>query len=174
MRRYSLSMLVLIGALSGCAPMDTLPAGSVFEDESIEKQAASQINSQHIRNAHVNATSFNRRLLLTGEVPSEAIKSAIERLVTDLSKVRAISNELVVSDIRGIASLTSDSIITSDVKFRFMNNGSFQRSRVKIVTESGTVFLMGLVTRREAASAAELASTTKGVQRVILLFDYLD
>jgi len=174
-RLYRLLMLVsFIGMLPGCAPLDTPPASSVFEDENIEKQAISLINSRHTGTVYVNVTCFNRRLLLTGEVPSDASKSEIEKIVFGVTNVKAISNELVVGDIRGIASRTSDSFVTSDVKFRFVNEGAFHTSQVKIITENGTVFLMGSVNRKEAASAAELASTTKGVQRVVMLFDYLD
>lgn len=172
---YRLVVFVLFcGILTACTPMTTLPASSVFVDETIEKQAIVQLKSRHIDNAHVNVTCFNRRLLLTGEVPSEASKIEIEKIVSGVANIRVISNELVVSEMRGIASFTADSLVISDVKFRFIKNGSFQPSRIKIMAEDGTVFLMGQVNRKEASSVAELASTTKGVRSVILLFDYLD
>lgn len=176
MRRLCrLLMLVsFIGMLPSCAPLDHAPAGSVFDDENIERQAISQINSRHTGTVHVNVTSFNRRLLLSGEVSSDASKSEIEKIVSGVANVRAINNELVVGNIRGIASSTSDSLVTSDVKFRFVNEGAFHTNQVKIITENGTVFLMGSVHRKEAASAAELASTTNGVRRVVMLFEYLD
>lgn len=172
---HRLLMLALfIGALPGCATTDSLPTGSVFEDENIEKQTVSRVNSLHTGSVHVNVTCFNRRLLLTGEVPNDASKGEIEKIVSGVANVKAINNELVVGQISGISSRTSDSWITSDVKFRFINSASFHANQVKVTTESGTVFLMGTVHRREGASAAELASTTNGVQRVVLLFEYLD
>ena len=88
--------------------------------------------------------------------------------------MKAISNELVVSGIAGIASRSSDSIITGDVKLRFVNNKVFQADHIKVVTENGTVFLMGLVYHKEADAAAEIASTTSGVRRVVKVFEYLD
>jgi osmotically-inducible protein OsmY len=160
--------------LSACTPVSTFPNSSVFEDEHIEKQAIAQIKSRHIVNAHVNVTCFNRRLLLTGEVPNETTKSEIEKIVSGVANVKVLSNELVVGETRGIASFTADSLIMSDVKFRFLKYGSFQPSHIKIMAEDATVFLMGKINRKEASSAAELASTTKGVRQVILLFDYLD
>jgi osmotically-inducible protein OsmY len=176
MRRLCLLLVLFLftGMLPGCAPLGPPPAGSVFEDENIENQAISQINSHHTGTVHVNVTCFKRRLLLTGEVPSEASKSEIEKIVSGVANVRAINNELVVGSIRGIASRTSDSLVTSDVKLRFVKEGAFRTNQVKIITENGTVFLMGSVHRKEAASAAELASTTNGVQRVVMLFEYLD
>lgn len=167
-------LILFIGMLSGCSPLDRRPVGSSFVDESIENQAILQINNHHTGIVHVNVTCFNRRLLLTGEVPSAASKSEIETIAAGVPNVRAISNELVVGELRGIASRSADSLITSDVKLRFINYGAFRSSRVKTITEDGTVYLLGLVTHNEAASAADLASTTRGVKRVILLFDYLD
>lgn len=170
----SLLILSVASLLPACAPLNPPPPGSVFEDEHIEKQAISRINSLSTNPVHVSVTCFNRRVLLTGEVPSEASRSEIETIVTGVSNVKAVSNELVVSDINGIASRTSDSLTTSDVKFRFINNGSFNANQVKVVTENGTVFLMGTLHRKQAAFAAELASTTNGVKRVVMVFDYLD
>jgi len=168
------ALILLCGSLSACAPVTTLPNSAVFEDENIENQAISLIKSRHIGNAHINVTCFNRRLLLSGEVQNEASKNEIEKIVSVVANVRAVSNELTVGEMRGIASSTTDSLIISDVKFRFIKYGSFQASRIKIMAEDATVFLMGKINRTDGSSAAELASSTKGVRQVVLLFDYLD
>lgn len=181
MRRFSSLVFALpfLVALPGCVAPQNTPARdsgavSVFDDENIEKDALARINNGHGGNIHVNVTSFNRRLLLTGEVPSAASRAEIEKLVAGVPKLRALSDELVVSDISGVASRTTDSWITSDVKRRLRGSTVFDSSQIKAVAESGTVFLMGNVSRRQGAAAAEIASTTNRVQRVVLLFDYID
>jgi osmotically-inducible protein OsmY len=167
------ALIAFLAAAAGCAPVDRRSSETSFEDENIESQAISRINSLHLENIHVNATSFDRHVLLTGEVPSEDVGAKIAQVVSGTPNIQGVSNELVVGETRGIASQTSDSLITSDVKLRFARS-SLGVGRVKVVTESGTVFLMGLVYRKEGRAAADLASTTKGVERVILLFEYLD
>ncbi len=164
----------IAAGLAGCAAPEERPAVSIFDDENIEKQAIAEINARHTGKVHVNVTAFNRRLLLTGEVPTDASKEEIARIVSGVAKVRAVSNELVVGDISGLSSRTSDSMITSDVKYRLRGNGAFRAEDIKATTEAGTVFLLGNVHRRAGAAAAEVASTTKGVQSVVLVFDYLD
>jgi osmotically-inducible protein OsmY len=123
---------------------------------------------------HVNITSFNRHVLLTGEVPTEEAKADIAKMVAGVQNVKAVSNELAVSGKSSLTSRSGDAIITADVKLRFVNNQVFQPDHVKVITENGVVFLMGLVYHKEASSAAELASTTGGVQRVVKVFEYLD
>ena len=176
MRRIYFILLVIpfLAVLPGCVTPQNLPAVSVFDDENIEKDAISRINSGHSGRVHVNAASFNRRLLLTGEVSSEASRAEIEKLVASVPKVRAVNNELVVGDISGVATRTTDSWITSDIKRRFRGSNSFDAGQIKVVAENGTVFLMGTVHRKEGTSAAEIASTTKKVRSVVLLFEYLD
>lgn len=165
--------LLLASILAGCAPMDRRSVDASVEDRSIENEAISRISARHINDIHVNATSFDRHLLLTGEVPSEPVRGEIGRIVAGMPNVQGVSNELVVGEMRGIASQSADSLTTSDVKLRFAKS-SLGVGRIKVVTEAGTVFLMGLVSRQEGRSAADLASTTKGVERVIMLFEYQD
>lgn len=172
--RLSLAMALVMGMLAACAAPEPPPAASVFDDENIEKEVILRVNSQNTGKVRVNVTCFNRRVLLTGEVPNETSKSEIAKIVSGVPKVRAVSNELIVGEISGISSRTSDSWVTSDVKFRFLKNGAFPADQIKPTTDNGTVFLMGTVRRKAGASAAELASTTKGVQRVVMVFDYLD
>lgn len=168
----------LLALLPLCMAPQNAPAQdtgvSVFDDENIESAALARISNGHNGSVHVNVASFNRRLLLTGEVPSAAAKAEIEKLVAGVPKVRAISDELAVGDISGISTRTADSWIASDVKRRLRGNAAFSSDQVKAVVENGTVFLMGNVYRKQGAAAAEIASTTNRVQRVVLVFDYLD
>lgn len=166
--------VLALGVLPGCVSPENAPAVSRFDDENIEKDAIGRINTLHTGKVRVNVTSFNRRLLLTGEVPNGSSREEIERIVSGVAKVRAVSNELVIGDIIGISPRTTDSWITSDVKFSFRKSREIHANDIRVTTENGTVFLMGTVRRREGAAAADLASTTNRVQRVVLLFDYLD
>lgn len=168
--RHSLALALVTGLLAGCVAPEHPPATSVFDDENIEKDAITRINSRHTGQVHVNVTCFNRRLLLTGQVPSAASKEEIAKIVSATPKVRAINNELVVGDISGIASRTSDSWISSDVKFSLRKSAD----EIKVVTENGAVFLMGTLRRNAGAAAAETASATKGVKSVVMVFEYLD
>ena len=176
-----------LGSLQGCFPViaagvgtgalmasDRRTAGTYIEDEGIEVKAGSQVGLKYKDSAHVNVTSFNRRVLITGEAPNEETKADIAKIVAAVANVKAVSNELTVSGNTGIASRSSDGLITADVRLRFINNKVFDPEHVKIVTENGTVFLMGMVYHKEADAAAEIASTTSGVQRVVKVFEYLD
>lgn len=188
MRVVSLLLLALIsGSLQGCFPVvavgvgagvlmatDRRTSGAYVEDESIEDKAIARINQQFKNSVHVNVTSFNRNVLISGEAPNEANKAEIGRLVSSIQNVRNVNNELTISAPSSLTSRSSDSLITSDVKLRFLNNKRFNADHVKVVTENGTVFLMGIVKRAEAEAATEIASTTGGVQRVLKLFEYLD
>jgi osmotically-inducible protein OsmY len=176
MRRWFawLLLVLVLQGLAGCATLDRRSFSTSLEDEHIQSQAISQISRLHTDTVHVNVTVFNRHVLLTGEVPNEASKSQIAQIVSGVPNINGISNELVVGDVEGIASRTEDSLISSSVKFRFMSHSSFGSGRVKIVTEDGVVYLMGLLYHKEADSAAYIASTTKGVKKVVTMFDYLD
>ena len=182
-----LLLVAIFGALQGCFPVvatgvgagalmaaDRRTSGTYIEDEAIEDKANSQINTKYKDTAHVNVTSYNRHVLITGEAPNEATKTGIAQIVAAVPNVKAVSNELVVSGLTSLTSRSSDSVITGDVKMRFLNNKDFQANHIKVITENGTVFLMGLVYRKEAEAATEIASTTSGVQRVVKMFEYLD
>lgn len=151
---------------------DRRTTGIYVEDENIEWKALSRISRQFSA-AHVNTTSFNRRVLLTGEAPSEEMKKAIEEAVRSLENVREVTNEIVVSGNASVTSRGNDSLITSNVKTRMLGNGLFSPNHVKVVTEAGSVFLMGLVTPAEGDAAVEVARSTSGVSRVVKVFEYL-
>lgn len=189
MRIVSLLLLSLMAAsLQGCVPVvavgvgagvmmaqDRRTSGAYVEDQAIETKAFDRIGKIYRENdVHVNVTSFNRNVLISGEVPSETVKADIGKLVRDLENVRNVNNELAVSGVSSLTARSSDSLITSDVKLRFVQDKRFNADHVKVVTENGTVFLMGIVKHAEANAATEVASTTGGVQRVVRLFEYLD
>lgn len=188
MRIVSLLLLTLLaGSLQGCFPVvavgvgagvmmaqDRRTSGAYVEDQAIETKAFDRIGKLYKDNVHTNVTSFNRNVLISGEVPSEGVKAEIGKLVAGLENVRNVNNELVVSGVSSLTSRSSDSIVTSDVKLRFVQDKRFNADHVKVVTENGTVYLMGIVKRAEADAATEVARTTGGVQRVVRLFEYLD
>ena len=184
---YLLLLALATGSLQGCFPViaagvgtgvmmaqDRRTSGAYVEDQVIETKAFDRIGKQYKDSVHVNVTSFNRNVLISGEVPNDTVKIEIGRLVAGIENVRNVSNELIISGISSLTSRSSDSLITSDVKLRFVGDKRFSAEHVKVVTENGTVFLMGIVKRAEADAATEVASTTGGVQRVVKLFEYLD
>jgi osmotically-inducible protein OsmY len=152
---------------------DRRTVGTMTEDQGIELRAASRIEEK-IKDAHINITSYNRAVLLTGEVPTEAAKAEAERTARAVDNVRSVFNELQVAGNSSLQARTNDSVITSKVKARFVDAGKFSPLHVKVVTENGVVYLLGLVKRQEAADATEVARTTGGVRKVVRVFEYLD
>ncbi len=163
----------VLGALLSCAAWAQAGGAAAFQDENIVKEAIARISGAALQNARVNIASFHGRMLLTGEVPSESVRAQAEKIVSGIANVRGIDNELAVGPIIGISTRTRDSWISSDVKFRLMKKG-LGRDTVRVVTEDGTVYLMGTVKRAEGAAAAEIASATDHVERVVLAFEYTD
>jgi osmotically-inducible protein OsmY len=168
--------LLIGGAVVGTAAVatDRRSTGAQLDDEVIEDKSVFAIHERFKGDFHVNVTSFNGIVLLTGEVPSEASKADIGELLRTTPKVRAVQNELVVGPVTDIQSRTNDTLITSKVKSRFVEAAKFQINYVKVVTEHGVVYLMGIVRREEGDAAAEIARTTNGVQRVVKVFEYIN
>jgi osmotically-inducible protein OsmY len=149
----------------------------MIDDEGIELKAQSRISEnfkQYSDTMHLNVTSYNRIVLITGEVPSEEVKSGIEKVVKDTQNVRNVINELVIAEPTSFGSRSNDALITSKVKSRFIEARKFQPNWVKVVTENKVVYLMGIVNHTEANDAAEIASTTSGVEKVVKVFEYTD
>jgi osmotically-inducible protein OsmY len=183
-----LLMAIVLGAMQGCFPIvatgigagallssDRRTAGIIIEDQNIENKALGQITAQYNDTVHVNVTSFNRRVLITGQVPNETVKADIGKIVSSLTNVKAVNNELQISALADLSWRSNDALITSNVKLRFINNSrEFQADHVKVVTENSSVFLMGLVYHKEAEAAADIASTSRSVERVVKMFEYLD
>jgi osmotically-inducible protein OsmY len=168
--------VVVGGAAAGGAMVaDRRTTGAYIDDEAIENKAEKQVNDNlGVANIHINVTSFNRNVLMTGEVIDEAGKAKAERIVRALDNVRSVTNELVVDEKSKLTERNQDAFITSKVKARLVKENRFPANYVKVVTEAGVVYLMGMVTRQEAADAVDIASTTSDVQKVVKVFEYLD
>ncbi len=189
--RKNLLAALLIGAtvlpaLQGCFPavvagvgtgvsatLDRRSLGTQTEDESIEWKAGSRVGDKLKDRGHFNFTSYNRKVLLTGEVASEDVKAEAERIVTGVPNVLGVHNELVVGPSSSFTDRSNDAFITSKVKSRSVDSGKFNPVHVKVVTEAGTVFLLGLVTQAEADSAINVARTTAGVKKVVPLMEII-
>lgn len=172
--------IVVGGAATGAAVAhDRRTTGSFIEDQAIEMKARTELNAEPelSRQAHINVTSFNMIVLVSGEAPTEALRQRAGAVVGGVEKVRRVHNEVIVAAPSSMMSRSSDTLITAKVKtslFRIKGMEDFNPTRVKVVTENGTVFLMGLLTRAEADATARTASTVGGVQRVVKLFEYQD
>jgi len=121
---------------------------------------------------HINVTSYNRAVLVSGEVPNAEIKAAIGQIIAGVANVRGVTDEVVVAGGAALSSRTNDAYITSKVKARFVDANSFNPFHVKVVTENSTVYLMGIVTEAEAKAATDVARTTGGVRKVVRLFEF--
>jgi osmotically-inducible protein OsmY len=164
----------LTAALCGCVPVmiaggvaagavvatDRRTTGAQVDDEVIEDKTVLTLHQRFKGDFHVNVTSYNGIVLLTGEVPAEPAKADVEQIVRSTPKVRAVQDELVVGPVTDLSSRSNDTV------------NKFQITHVKVVTERGVVYLMGIVRRDEGDAAGEIASTTSGVQRVVKVFEY--
>jgi osmotically-inducible protein OsmY len=167
--------IALIGA-GGAAAYSSLEdrrtTGTQIEDQGIEVRAANRIAEALRERAHVNVTAYNRSLLLTGEAWDEATRAEAEKIAAAVPNVRSVTNEVQVGGLSSMTSRASDSSLTLKVRSRMLNSKEFNPLHIKVVTESGVVYLMGIVTEREAEAVTEVARTTSGVRKVVKLFDY--
>lgn len=153
---------------------DRRTVGTLTEDQSIEFKISGQVRDTHNDSVHLNVTSYNRMVLLTGEVPNDKVKRDIERIARSTENVRGVTNELVVGPPTSLSARANDSFVTSKIKARFVDAQRFNALHVKVVTENSVAYLLGLVKRQEAKDATELARTTQGVKKVVTVFEYLD
>jgi osmotically-inducible protein OsmY len=166
--------LVATGAAVGTlAALDRRTLGAQTEDQEIELRATNRMRDALKQPGGVSVTSFNRKVLLTGQVASEDDKRAAEAAVAGLPNVRSIHNELQVLGRPSLATSAADTSITARVKAALVDAQDLHANVIKVITESGTVYLMGLVSRREADRAAQVASRVSGVQRVVTVFEYI-
>jgi osmotically-inducible protein OsmY len=177
----------LLPMLQGCLPIiagaavgggvliaeDRRSSGTYVDDEGIELRAASRI-TERVPQAHVNVTSFNKVVLLTGEVPDAASKAEAATIARGVAGVKTVQNELTVGPNSALSARTTDSYTTTKVKARFVDARRFQANHVKVVTEAGAVYLMGLVKKSEAEDAANIAASTDGVKRVVQVFEFIE
>lgn len=145
----------------------------MFGDQRIEIVASNRIGDVLAGQGHVNVTSYNQMVLLTGEVPSAQVKAEVEKVTSEVPQVKTVINELQIAGASSIASRSNDSYITSKVKSNFIGADKFRPTSVKVVTEAGVVYLLGLVSREEADAASDIARGTGGVQKVVRVFEYI-
>jgi osmotically-inducible protein OsmY len=165
--------VIVVGA--GAAVMsatDRRSTGAQVDDEGIELRTTNRIDERFGDKVHVNVTSFNYVVLLTGEVPDAGTRAEIEKIARGAGAVRSVTNEAQISGVSSFGARTNDSYITSKVKARFLDVGRFNANHVKVVTEASVVYLMGIVTEAEAKEAVEIARTTGGVLKVVKIFEY--
>jgi osmotically-inducible protein OsmY len=166
--------LVVGGAVAtGMVAIDRRTTGVQLEDQSIELKALTRIRETVGDRGHVNVTSYNRMVLITGEAATEADRTALEQTIAKVENVRSTVNELVVMGASSLTARSNDTLLTSKVKASFVDAKDLQANAIKVVTERGVVYLMGRVTEREANRAADVARGVAGVAKVVKVFDIL-
>ena len=192
-RRLAALTIALTGlAAGGCVPLmvggvatgvlvadDRRSSGTVIDDQNIELRVANEISTQFGKVSNANATSYNRVVLITGEATTEQVRAGIDKVVRAQAGVRHVQNEMQIAGPSSLTARSNDAFITGRVKARIVDNQArgkdprVQANHVKVVTEAGVVYLMGLVTAAEADQAAEIARTTRGVTRVVRVFELI-
>ena len=182
----ALAATAIVGSLSACVPLavggavvgtmvviDRRTSGTQLEDEGIEFRASNRIKEVIGDKGHVNVTSYNRQVLLTGEVPTAKDRELVEKAVAGVDNVRSVVNELAVMPNSTLTQRSNDTLITGKVKASFVDAKDISLNAFKIVTERNTVFLMGRVTPREVARATEIARGVGGVEKVVRVFEII-
>lgn len=183
-RKPLLAVLALASLLSACAPLvvggavatglvavDRRTSGTQLEDQGIELKVAHAVSKSLGDRIHLNVTSYNRRVLLTGEVANEEDRARATQLAQSQENVREVINDLAIGAPSSLTQRTRDSVTTGQVKAAFVDAKDLQASAVKVVTERGTVYLMGRVTPREAQRATDIARAIRGVAKVVRVFE---
>lgn len=185
--RTILIAAVFAGSLSGCAGVliggaatgasvatDARTAGTMLDDETIELKASKYLtdNKELFDKTHINFTSYNNIVLVTGEAPTEALRDQVINMVRGIEKVRKVYDQITISAPSSMVSRSSDTLITGKVKTQLFSLKDFPAGKIKVVTEKGVVFLLGLVSQKIADRATDVARKVGGVQRVVKLFEY--
>lgn len=168
---------VATGAATGVAvAYDRRTTGTVIDDQGIEFKAAHALftNKEIYDQSHINVTSYNGVVLLTGETPSESLKQKATAQVKNIDKVKRVHNELAIAAPSALPSRSSDTWITSKIKAKLITDEQSDPFHIKVVTERGTVYLLGLVSHSEAERAVNIVRNSAGVQRVVKIFEYTD
>jgi osmotically-inducible protein OsmY len=160
-------------AMGAAATADRRTLGAQTEDKSITVKAEMRLNKLGGDLAHINIASFNRKVLITGEVPNQSTKAAAEREVRAIEGVQTVYNELEIGAPATYTARSSDAMVTTKVKASLVEMNTISAASFKVVTENGTVFLMGRVTQREGDVATDVTKSVTGVQRVVKLFEYI-
>jgi len=184
LQKFLLATLAGASLLSGCAPLvvggavvggmvavDRRTSGTQLEDEGIELKVANAVSKELGDRVHLNVTSYNRRVLLTGEVRNEADRSRATLLAQSQENVKAVVNDLAIMAPSSLTQRTKDTVISSQIKASFIDAKDLQSNSIKVVTERGVVYLMGRVTSREAKRATDIARSVGGVTKVVRVFE---
>src|SRR4051812_16035246 len=186
MRTVSLFLIAAAWALQGCVPLmigaggaaayssleDRRTTGIQIEDEAIETRASNRISDRFGSRVHVNVTSYNRVALLTGEVPDDAARAEAEKIVRAVPNGREVTNDLQVAGISSYPARANDAYLTTKVRGRLFDTKRVSPVHLKVVSEAGAVYLMGVVTEAEADEAVDIARNTGGVRKVVKVFEY--
>lgn len=173
-----------VPALQGCFPMvaagagtavlsalDRRTSGTQVEDEGIELRAGNRLREKLGNRANVSVTSYNRNVLLTGQVADEATLAEAATIVSEVPNVRGVSNETEIAGVSSLTQRSNDALVTSKVKARILDSQRVNANHVKVVTENGRVYLMGLLTEAEGRAAKEVAASTSGVRKVVAIIE---
>lgn len=179
-------MLLLSLGLSACAPVmlagfagtvmvasDRRTSGTQLEDETIELRGSARIRDALGERAHLSIASYNRQVLLSGEVATERDKQIVEVLVEKVENVKSVVNELTIMQPSTMSSRSNDLLLSAKVKASLVDSRDLFANAFKVVTERGTVYVMGRVTQREATSATNVIRNVNGVNKVVRLFDII-
>lgn len=182
----AIALVSLIPQLQGCVPVvaagagtavlvadDRRTTGTYLEDQNIEMKASSALKKRFGKDdeVHINVTSYNRYVLLTGEVPDEETRKQAGITALGIENVRNVQNELVIGPVASLGQRATDGYTTTRVKTSFVTANKFQANHVKVITDNNVVYLMGLVSEKEAEEATEIARTTSGVTKVVRVFE---
>ena len=184
--RALLASLAISGVLGGCVAavggavaggammaVDRRTTGAQVDDQTIELRASNAITAAIGTRGNVSATSYNRVVLLTGQVPTDADRTQVEAAVTKVENVRAVVNEVSVGPNSSLAQQSTDTLTTGQVKAAFVNAKELQMASIKVVTERGVVYLMGRLTETESNIATQVARSVSGVQKVVKVFEII-
>jgi len=186
----AISLLATASAaiVTGCAPavvavgvgattmvaVDRRTTGAQVDDQTIELKILTETGTNWGGDVHLNVTSFNGNVLLSGEAPTPEVRNEILQLAKRTEKVRSVYDEIVVGPVTDLGARSNDTYLTSAVKTRLLESEVVGAIYVKVVTERSVAYLMGVVSRKEGEAAAQIAATTSGVTRVVKLFEYTD
>jgi len=165
----------IVGGAAGGALVatDRRPSEVVLGDERVEQTASNRISTRFGDKVHVNITSFNYTVLLTGEVPDAKTRAEVERIASEVERVKAVVNEMQIGEQSAYTARGNDSYLTGRVKASMVGANKFNANHIKVVTEAGVVFLLGVVTRKEADDATDIARSIGGVRKVVRVFEYV-
>lgn len=186
--KVALIIPVTIGVLQGCAAVvassaatgvavanDRRTTGTIVDDKGLELKSVQSIHnalSQDEQNTNVSVISYNNRVLLIGQAPNNEVRSRVEAAVKDVTKFKQLHNEIVIAPPTSLMTRSADSVITTKIKSTMLLNRDLNPARVKVITEDGVVYLLGIVTPEEEEIAVDIARNTKGVAKVVKIFEY--